>query len=107
MSREELERANSLAAFLTRADESIGRATIDRFHWNRWRTSLLPAEPEIVSIATLSAIAALTEGAENELEARLTPQLSERGAVPGRDQQPICRMFRAQYRPFALRSLSE
>jgi hypothetical protein len=74
--------AGAFEGFLLRADELVGRAISDGYHWSRCLTSLLPAEPELVAMATLSFTAALRRGLDRELRERLVARLPERARVP-------------------------
>ncbi len=74
--------AEALVAFLLRAEEVLARAMTDTYHWSSCRSSLLPAEPEVVAPTTLAATAALDRSLDRTLATLIEERLPERARVP-------------------------
>jgi hypothetical protein len=72
---------SAITAFLARAGEATSAARADRYHWTRFRSGLLPLEPEAAAVSALASMTwrtLLANTSASLLESDYEPLISHR-----------------------------
>jgi hypothetical protein len=71
-----------LSAYLTRADEPVGAAMVDNYHWTRLKSGLMPVEPEVIATCIVFNLSLRQVFRQNLRELQAYNRLTGRQRIP-------------------------